>query len=84
MLIEVDGSLQDWYAKTPPGPEASGIVACLVRESQKQTGVKYPQFSLVGASNMLVKGRKKSRSGLEYPHAGHPSRTPQTPLLQGW
>ena len=26
----------------------------IVRESQKQTGVKYAQFSLVGASNMLV------------------------------
>ena len=25
-----------------------------MRESQKQTGVKYAQFSLVGASNMLV------------------------------
>jgi putative flippase GtrA len=25
-----------------------------VRESQKQTGIKYAQFSLVGASNMLV------------------------------
>ncbi len=52
--LPLDGSLHDWYAETPPGPEASGIVAGLVRESQKQTGIKYAQFSLVGASNMLV------------------------------
>ena len=35
-------------------PKASCIVAQLMRESQKQTGVKYAQFSLVGISNMLV------------------------------
>ncbi len=52
--LPLDRSLQDRYAETPPGPEASGIVAGLVRESQKQTGIKYAQFSLVGASNMLV------------------------------
>ena len=52
--LPLDGSLRDRCAETLPGPEASGIVAGLVRESQKQTGVKYAQFSLVGASNMLV------------------------------
>ena len=52
--LPLDRSLRDWYAETPPGAEASGIVAGLVRESQKQTGIKYAQFSLVGASNTLV------------------------------
>jgi putative flippase GtrA len=53
--------LEDWCAGTLLESEASGIVNDLgsvvkgiVRESQKQTGVKYAQFSLVGASNMLV------------------------------
>ena len=31
-----------------------GIVLRLMRNSHKQTGIKYAQFSLVGASNMLV------------------------------
>ena len=44
----------DRCAEIPPVPETSGIVAGPMRESQKQTGVKYAQFSLVGASNMLV------------------------------
>jgi putative flippase GtrA len=35
-------------------PEACGIVGRPMRESQKQTGVKYAQFSAVGFSNMLV------------------------------
>jgi hypothetical protein len=38
----------------PTVPKASCIVAQLMRESQKQTGVKYAQVSLVGISNMLV------------------------------
>ena len=38
----------------PTVPKASCIVAQLMRESQKQTGVKYAQGSLVGISNMLV------------------------------
>src|SRR5829696_8470481 len=39
--------------RTPPGAD----VTCYsrpMRESQKQTGVKYAQFSAVGISNMLV------------------------------
>jgi putative flippase GtrA len=35
-------------------PETSATVVGPMRESQKQTGVKYAQFSLVGAFNMLV------------------------------
>ena len=50
----IDGSLGGRCAKTPLGLEASTIVIRLMRESHKQTGVKYAQFSLVGASNMLV------------------------------
>src|SRR5918997_540649 len=44
----------DKCAVTPTGRPAGGIVAGLMRSSQKQTGVKYAQFSLVGASNTLV------------------------------
>ena len=41
-------------ARTPPNIEAPCIVGQPMRESKKQAGVKYAQFSLVGISNMLV------------------------------
>ena len=53
--------MENWCAGTLLESEASGIVIGLgsmmkgiVSESQKHTRVKYAQFSLVGASNMLV------------------------------
>ena len=52
--ILVDGASLERCAGTPPGTEASCKVSEPMRESQKQTGVKYAQFSLVGISNMLV------------------------------
>ncbi len=53
--------MEDWCAGTLLESETSGIVIGLgsavkglVRESQKQTRLKYAKFSLVGVSNMLL------------------------------
>jgi putative flippase GtrA len=44
----------DKCAVTPTWRQAAGIVIGPMRSYHKQTGVKYAQFSLVGASNTLV------------------------------
>jgi len=62
VLIWVNKGLKKGQdTKTPPcairlacSARAQGIVLGRMRDSHKQTGIKYAQFSLVGASNMLV------------------------------
>jgi putative flippase GtrA len=43
-----------WDTDEAPGGRCNGTVAESMQESHKQTDIKYAQFSLVGASNMLV------------------------------
>ena len=52
--IVVDGASPERCFRIPPGADAARIVGPPMRESHKQTGVKYAQFSAVGFSNMLV------------------------------